>query len=69
MTGTVSKLSGEESRAYFDTRPRSSQLGACVSQQSSVVPDRKYLEAKMEALEQEFAGKDVPMPSFWFVIV
>ncbi|HRE82622.1 MAG TPA: pyridoxamine 5'-phosphate oxidase [Opitutaceae bacterium] len=65
VEGTVTKVSREESDAYFQSRPRSSQLGAWVSQQSSVVRDRTVLESSMKALEQKYAGTDVPMPPYW----
>jgi len=65
VEGTVIKVSREESDAYFQSRPRSSQLGAWVSQQSSVVRDRSVLESSMKALEQKYAGSDVPVPPYW----
>jgi pyridoxamine 5'-phosphate oxidase len=46
-------------------RPRGSQLGACVSRQSSVVADRSFLEARLQELEKEFAGRDVTAPPHW----
>ena len=55
----------EESDAYFQTRPRGSQLGAWVSQQSSVITTRKLLEAKLEEMKRKFAGGEVPVPSWW----
>lgn len=66
VTGTVSKVSREESEAYFRTRPLRSQLGALASRQSTVLPHRQALEAQMSALEQEYTGdKPVPMPEDW----
>lgn len=41
VEGTVKKLSEEESTCYFHSRPKSSQIGAVVSRQSSVIPDRE----------------------------
>lgn len=40
VEGSVKKLPEEEARGYFHSRPKSSQIGAVVSQQSSVIPDR-----------------------------
>jgi pyridoxamine 5'-phosphate oxidase len=65
IRGTVSRLSREESAAYFQTRPRSSQLGAWASAQSTVLESREPLAAKLAEVEAEFAGRDVKMPAAW----
>jgi pyridoxamine 5'-phosphate oxidase len=65
VEGTVSKIAREESEAYFHSRPRASQLGAWVSQQSSIIADRKVLEDAMKLLEAKYAGKEVPLPPHW----
>jgi len=65
VEGTVSRLTREESAAYFHSRPRASQLGAWVSQQSAIVPDRAVLEDGMRAVEKKYAGVDVPLPPNW----
>lgn len=63
--GSVTKAAREESEAYFHSRPRASQLGAWVSQQSSVIAGRALLEDSMKALEAKYAGQDVPLPPHW----
>jgi pyridoxamine 5'-phosphate oxidase len=65
IAGTVTKTSRAESEKYFNMRPRGSQLGACVSQQSAVVPNETFLEERLAELEQEFAGRAVPTPAHW----
>jgi pyridoxamine 5'-phosphate oxidase len=65
IAGDVTKVSRAESEKYFALRPRGSQLGACVSKQSSVVPDRTFLEARLQELEKQFANRDVEMPAQW----
>jgi pyridoxamine 5'-phosphate oxidase len=65
VVGSVEEVSREESAAYFATRPRGSQLGAWASRQSTVVPSRAALEASYAAVEERFAGVDVPLPPFW----
>jgi pyridoxamine 5'-phosphate oxidase len=62
--GTVSKLSREESEAYFAVRPLGSQRGAWVSKQSTVVPNREYLETRLAEVEVQFGDK-VPTPPYW----
>ena len=62
VEGTVSRVTREESDAYFHSRPRLSQLAAWASNQSSVIGDRALLESAMKALEKQYAGTDVPLP-------
>lgn len=64
VAGSVTRLSREESEAYFKTRPRGSQLGAWASAQSTVVPDRDALEKSWQAVAVKFP-KDVPIPPHW----
>jgi pyridoxamine 5'-phosphate oxidase len=65
VEGLLVKLSREESSAYFHSRPRASQLGAWVSQQSAVIAGRATLEDAMKALEKKYAGAEVPLPPAW----
>ncbi|MBX9927932.1 MAG: pyridoxamine 5'-phosphate oxidase [Gemmatimonadaceae bacterium] len=65
ITGDVTRTSAAESAAYFTSRPRGSQLGAWASEQSSVLPDRATLEARVAEVERTRAGDDVPLPPHW----
>jgi pyridoxamine 5'-phosphate oxidase len=65
IEGTVRRLPADESDAYFDSRPRGSQLGAWASAQSQLLPSREQLEEEYRATEQRFAGQTVPRPPFW----
>ncbi len=65
VEGDVQQVERAETEAYFRSRPRGSQIGAWVSRQSSVLPDREVLERRAAELEQRFAGSDVPVPDFW----
>ncbi|KAM6163228.1 pyridoxine-5'-phosphate oxidase [Rhynchocyon petersi] len=65
VEGSVKKLSQEEAECYFHSRPKSSQIGAVVSRQSSVIPDRQYLRTKNEELEQLYKEQEVPKPEYW----
>ncbi|MFA6962799.1 MAG: pyridoxamine 5'-phosphate oxidase [Opitutaceae bacterium] len=65
IEGTITKVSREESAAYFHSRPRASQLGAWVSQQSSIITGRAVLEDTMKALDKKHAGAEVPVPPAW----
>ncbi len=65
VEGAVARLTREESEAYFHSRPRASQLGAWVSQQSSVITGRDVLEEAMKTLEKKYAGVEIPLPPNW----
>lgn len=65
IKGEAQKTSEEQSITYFNTRPRKSQLGALVSDQSEPIESRDALEAKLIALEKQFEGQDIPKPKNW----
>ena len=65
VEGPVTRVTREESETYFHSRPRASQLGAWVSQQSSIISGRKVLEDSLQVLEKKYAGAEVPLPSNW----
>lgn len=65
IEGTVTKISREESAAYFHSRPRGSQLGAWVSPQSAVITSRAVLDDAMKLLEKKHAGDEIPVPAAW----
>ncbi len=65
IEGRAERVSALETLRYFASRPRGSQLGAWVSQQSSIISSRSLLEAKLAELKQKFSGGEIPVPSFW----
>ncbi|MBI4538456.1 MAG: pyridoxamine 5'-phosphate oxidase [Gemmatimonadetes bacterium] len=65
LRGTVTKISREESEAYFQTRPRRSQLAAWTSRQSRVIRSREELDRRMEEMERLYAEGPVPPPPCW----
>ncbi|AEE20833.1 pyridoxamine 5'-phosphate oxidase [Dokdonia sp. 4H-3-7-5] len=65
IKGDIEKVSTERSDTYFNARPKDSQLGAWVSDQSSVIAGREVLEDKMKALKVTYEGKDIPRPAHW----
>ncbi len=65
ISGQAEKISTKQSLKYFFTRPRGSQLGAWVSQQSSVISSRAVLEHALDDVKRKFAAGDVPLPAFW----
>ncbi|WP_445711898.1 pyridoxamine 5'-phosphate oxidase [Flavobacterium sp.] len=66
IKGIAEKTPENISDNYFASRPVGSQLGAIVSNQSEVIPDRRYLEDKLKKLENDFEGEnEIPRPDFW----
>lgn len=65
ITGRIEKISKKESLKYFLTRPRGSQLGAWISDQSAVISSRKLLEMKFEEMKRKFSRGEVPLPDHW----
>lgn len=65
IEGTVEKVPKEHSEEYFKERPYKSQLGALASNQSSVVPNREFLEERFKELEEKYPEGEVPMPEMW----
>jgi len=65
ITGTVSRVSREETEAYFRTRPRESRLGAWSSHQSTVLAGRETLEARLREVSARHPGDEVPTPPYW----
>lgn len=65
IQGSIEKISTAESLKYFASRPRESQIGAWVSNQSEVVTSRKFLLQKLAEIREKVAHGEVPLPSFW----
>jgi pyridoxamine 5'-phosphate oxidase len=65
VEGRVERASAEESDAYFQSRPRGSQLGAWASPQSQPIQSRAELDALADGVEKRFEGQAVTRPEFW----
>jgi len=65
IQGRAEKISTAESLRYFATRPRESQIGAWVSNQSEVITSRKFLMQKLAEIREKFQQGEIPLPSFW----
>lgn len=65
IKGVAEKVSEETSKTYFKSRPIGSQLGAIVSNQSEVIPNRGFLEEKLLDLEKQYENQEIPKPDFW----
>ncbi|XP_042254150.1 pyridoxine-5'-phosphate oxidase [Thunnus albacares] len=65
IEGNVERIPYQSSCDYFHSRPKSSQIGAVVSRQSTPVPNRDYLRQKNAELEEKYKDTEVPMPDYW----
>ena len=65
IKANMERIAENLSDGYFASRPRGSQLGAAVSPQSEMVPNREFLEKKLSELEKYFEGKEIPRPENW----
>jgi len=66
VRGAVTKLSTEETFAYWSGRPRGAQLGAWASQQSRPIDTRADLDQQLAEVTRRFAGQDfIPVPAEW----
>ena len=65
VEGQVKRVSRTETEAYFQSRPRGSQIGAWVSSQSQVIRDRQVLEDELARLIARYEDQDIPCPPHW----
>lgn len=65
IKGIAEKTSDNVSDNYFASRPDGSKLGAIVSPQSEIIPDRNFLENNLKQLEKDFEGKEILRPAHW----
>ncbi|MPZ47292.1 MAG: pyridoxamine 5'-phosphate oxidase [Betaproteobacteria bacterium] len=64
IEGSVERVSEESSTAYFATRPLGSRYSATASPQSSVIPDRAWLEEEAASVARRY-GENMPRPPHW----
>ena len=65
VEGSVVRTSEEESRDYFKTRPRESQIGAWASAQSEAISGRDVLEQRAQELEAQYRDREIDCPEYW----
>jgi pyridoxamine 5'-phosphate oxidase len=65
VSGIVVKISVKESKEYFNSRPRESQIAAIASKQSEKLPSRLKLSNSFLQIEKEFEGKNLKIPDHW----
>ena len=66
IKGKAVKTTREQSAEYFESRPKGSKIGAWASPQSTEIPNRQYLEERVETYTKRFEGSDIiPIPDHW----
>jgi pyridoxamine 5'-phosphate oxidase len=65
IEGTVHKVDRAESDRYFHSRPRGAQIAAMASRQSEPLRSRAALDERVDKLERDLEGRDVPLPDHW----
>src|SRR6185295_1536823 len=65
VEGSLTRTSREESREYFATRPRESQIGAWASEQSDVIESRATLEQRAAEFEKQYGDREIDCPEHW----
>ncbi|MDB4160889.1 pyridoxamine 5'-phosphate oxidase [Bacteroidia bacterium] len=65
IRGFASRVSEQESIDYFNSRPKSSRIGAWASSQSNPIHSREDLEKQLKMVEAKYTGTDIPKPPHW----
>jgi pyridoxamine 5'-phosphate oxidase len=65
VEGKVERVTEQESKEYFHSRPKASQAGAWVSPQSKPIQSREELEKKHAHFLNEHDNKEIPLPEHW----
>jgi len=66
IPGKAQKIRREKSEAYYQSRPRGSQVGARVSYQSKIIPNRETMEQRLQYIEKKYKNIDpLPLPDYW----
>lgn len=66
IEGIAEKIATAESDAYFNSRPAGSRIGAWVSPQSEIIPNRAFLENNFTKLKAQYPDEStVPRPEHW----
>lgn len=65
IEGKAEKLSPEDSDRYFNSRPRDSRISAMASPQSQIIEDRRFLEERVNKLQEKYKSGEIPRPDQW----
>jgi pyridoxamine 5'-phosphate oxidase len=65
IQGRVSKLSEKESKEYFLSRDKESQIASYISKQSHPISSKEQLIDKFNAASEKFKNSEVEKPEHW----
>jgi pyridoxamine 5'-phosphate oxidase len=65
IEGIIEKIDAADSDSYFSERPLGNKIGAWVSEQSKVIPNRKYLEDLKTQVEDKYGNNEILRPAYW----
>ena len=65
VEGTAKEMNRDIVQAYFDSRPRKSQIAAWASKQSQHLESIESLHKRFEDKQKKFADREIPLPDFW----
>jgi pyridoxamine 5'-phosphate oxidase len=65
ISGQAERISRDESRVYFDSRPVGSRIAASLSRQSEVISGREQLASEFRRLAAQFGDGPIPLPDYW----
>ena len=65
IQGRVEKMTLEDSKLYFHSRDRESQIASYISTQSAAIASKEELLNKYAEVQKQFAGKEIPHPKNW----
>lgn len=65
IEGRITRSDGQNSDAYYQSRPEKSRISAWASPQSQVIPDRAHLEDRVKRTEEQFKDSSLTRPPFW----
>lgn len=65
IEGKTEKVNPEKSDEYFNSRPKESRISALVSDQSTEIASREYLESQFEALKMKYKNQQITRPGHW----
>ncbi len=65
IEGRAELVDDTMSDRYFASRPIGAQVAASASPQSQIIPDRAWLERRVDAVAAESNGAPPPRPSHW----
>jgi len=65
IEGAIEKIDPLHSDDYFNKRPIDSKIGATISPQSQVIPNRSFLLEKKKELEKKIKNDELKRPNYW----